>query len=234
MSYWYDREPEDSRVLILLVGAVVGALLVGMAWLGQWWFSSREAEPSPEAVVGTRQEPEEEPEAASEEPTHMDRCKSVYDAQSAPLRTANASLTQWEVHIGAMNKLVVGAITLDQAWQFWNQTRAGAWSKLDEFDAAYRRYDQRLFRCPAPSRSGEASGALVNCHQAVAARSRRVRLATTALETWRRHVHHMDMLRSGEMTPEEATQMWLRSWRQGDREVRAYRDAARAVEGRTC
>jgi hypothetical protein len=36
-------------------------------------------------------------------------------AQIRPLRTAEASLAQWEIHIGAMNKLVTGAITLEQA-----------------------------------------------------------------------------------------------------------------------
>jgi hypothetical protein len=219
---------------MLLVGAVVGALVVGVAWLGQWWLSSREAEPSQDAVVSTLQEPEEQPTAASEELSHVERCQDVFNAQSDPLRTAAASLTQWEVHIGAMNKLVVGAITLKQARQFWNQTRVGARSNLGEFDTAYRRYDQRVFRCPAPSRPAEASAELVSCHRAAAARGRTVRLATVALETWRQHVHHMDMLRSGEMTPEEATRQWLQSWRQGDREVRAFRDAARAVGGRTC
>jgi hypothetical protein len=235
MSYGYYPDPEDGRIRMLLVGAVVGALVVGLVWVVQWRLSSGEAEagPSSGAAMSTRQEPGDEPTAASEVPSLLERCQHVYDAQGGPLRTAAASLTQWEVHIGAMNKLVVGAITLKQAWQFWNQTRVGARARLGEFDTAYRRYDKRVFRCPIrlPSGAGEE---LVSCHQAAAVRSRRIRLATVALETWRQHVHHMDMLRSGEMTPEEATRLWLRSWRQGDREVRAYRDSARSVGGRTC
>jgi hypothetical protein len=234
MSYGYYKDPEDSRIRMLLVGAVVGALVVGVAWLGQWWFSSREAEPSQDAVVGTRQEPNDEPTAASVVPSHLERCRSVYDAQSDPLRTAAASLSQWEVHIGAMNKLVVGAITLRQAWQFWNQTRVGARAKLGEFDSAYRRYDQRVYRCPGLLRPAQADAEVRNCLRAVWARGRTVRLASVALGTWRQHVHHMEMLRSGEMAPEEATRLWLQNWRQGDREVRAYRDSARAVRGRTC
>lgn len=233
MSYRYYSDPEDSRIRMLLVGALVGALVVGVVWLVQWQLSSREAEPSQGVVNSTRQEPEDEPTAASE-PSHLERCQSVYDAQSPPLRTAEAALTQWEVHIGAMNKLVVGAITLDQAWQFWNQTRVGARAKLGEFDTAHRRYNQRVFRCPEPLRPARADAELRNCHLAVAARSRRVRLATVALGTWRQHVHHMEMLRSGEMTPERATRLWLQNWRQGDREVRAFRASGRAVGGRTC
>ena len=37
----------------------------------------------------------------------------------------------------------------------------------------------------------------------------------------------MDMLRLGEITPEEATQAWLTMWQQGDRDLDAYRAAAR-------
>jgi hypothetical protein len=232
VSYWYEPDPDDRRIVMLLVGAVVGALVIGTVWLGQWWFSSREAEPSQNGAVGARQESGSG--ASGEVPSQLERCRDVYDAQRDPLRTAAASLTQWEVHIGAMNKLVVGAITLEQAWQFWNRTRAGAWTKLGRFDTARRRYEQRVFRCPAPNRPAEATADLVNCHRAVSARSRRVRLATVALETWRQHVHHMDMLRSGEMAPEEAIRLWLQNWRQGDREVKAFRASGQAVGGRTC
>jgi hypothetical protein len=44
----------------------------------------------------------------------------------------------------------------------------------------------------------------------------------------------MDMLRQGKMTPQQATELWLQSWRQGMREVKAYRAAARAAKEVTC
>jgi hypothetical protein len=44
----------------------------------------------------------------------------------------------------------------------------------------------------------------------------------------------MDMLRAGEMSPEQATRLWLRSWHQGDRELEAYSRAARATHGQAC
>jgi hypothetical protein len=134
-----------------------------------------------------------------------------------------------------MNKLVVGAITLEQATQFWNQTRVGASTNLKSFASARERFQQRSARCPAP----ESSGATVpaewrSCHRAVAARNQALQLSTVSLGTWRDHVHHMEMLRRGEMSPQEATQLWLRSWRKGNDEVRAYRAAARAAKGKTC
>ena len=128
MSYWYDRENEGVGILL---GVVVGAMLVGLAWLGTSWLSSSDPEPQPDGITSpqTTEETAAGSIDGSEAPSHLDRCQSVYDAQSAPLQAAGGSLTQWEVHIGAMNKLVVGAITLKQASQFWNQTRIRAREK---------------------------------------------------------------------------------------------------------
>ena len=44
------------------------------------------------------------------------------------------------------------------------------------------------------------------------------------------------MLRMGDLSPEEATRMWLSMWRQGVRDLRTYRSAdreARALDGCT-
>lgn len=233
MTYSYDGEPEGSRIAMLVAAAVAGAMVVGLAWLGTWWLSSRDSESSQD-VLPTREAIQDEPTAEAEATSHLDRCRSVYDAQSAPLQAAAGSLTQWEVHIGAMNKLVVGAITLRQAWQFWDQTRIGASAKLEEFATTRHSFDQRIFRCPAPSGASAADPELATCHRAVAARSRTLHLATVALARWQQHVYHMDMLRNGLMSAQEATRLWLQNWRQGDREVRAYRGAVRGTTGLTC
>jgi hypothetical protein len=243
MSYGYENRNEDgneddgSWFGVLLAGAVVGAMVMGLVWVGAWWLSSDDPEPKAEVVY--RQPPEEEPPleftGASSVTSLEDRCHTVRDAQTAALRAAADSLDQWEIHIGAMNKLVVGAITLKQAWQFWNDTRSGAHKRLHDYAVAQRHHQQRIYRCPAPSAAErKATPALGPCHRAVAARARTLHRARIALGTWKQHVHHMDMLRSGEMTPEQANQLWLQSWREGDRELRAYREAARASRGMTC
>ena len=134
-------------------------------------------------------------------------------------------MTQWEVHIGAMNKLVVGAISVAQAQQFWNQTRNGATRNLERFADAQRAYQQRTARCPTPNR--QASEELRECAAVVTAQRRELVRAAVALSTWRTHVHHMEMLRRGEMSAEDATRMWLASWRTGARQVDVYRGAAR-------
>ena len=236
MTYGYDDQGKGRGVL--LVGAVVGAMLVGVVWLGTSRLSSPESEPrqAMNPVLEAADEPSAEGNEPSRPASRLERCQSVHEAQSAPLRTAADSLTQWEVHIGAMNKLVVGAITLEQASQFWNDTRAGAHAKLHDFATARRHYAQRIYRCTAPPGRAlqQTNPSLAQCHGAVVARGRTLRRATTSLERWERHVHHMDMLRSGEMTAEEATQLWLQNWRKGDREVRAYRATARSGRGLTC
>ena len=237
MGYYYDDE--RSWIKVLLVGAAAGAVLVGLVWAGTWWFSSHDPDPRRATLQSGAavNQPARGGTGASEpsqDTSELSLCRSVYDEQRAPLRAAADSLSQWEVHVGAMNQLVVGAITLPQATQFWNRTRVGAHAKLQDFGAARTHYGQRVFRCPSPRPGAEATSDLQTCQRAVAARGRELRLATVALGTWAQHVRHMEMLRRGEMTPQRATEMWLQSWRAGDREIAAYRAAARTAERLHC
>ena len=43
--------------------------------------------------------------------------------------------------------------------------------------------------------------------------------AGTAITTWKQNVHHLEMLREGQMTADQAAQMWQMSWRAGQREL---------------
>ncbi len=240
----YGEDPAGNPRWAFIVGAVAGALagalLVAFVWLGVAGPGSGDDPPpdhegSRPAALHSNSPATDGPANADETSTELERCREVFAAQSAPLRAASASLDQWEVHIGAMNKLVTGAITLNQATQFWNQTRVGAATKLKGFDSALDGFQQRSARCPEPSSSG--AGLLPerrDCYRAVSARNEALRLATVSLGTWRNHVHHMEMLRKGEMTAQQATSLWLQSWQQGNDEVHAYRAAARAANGKTC
>ena len=238
-------DPRSPLLMGVVAGALAGAMVVAFAWLGVAWLGSEDPPPDHDApgsaalpstaVPSTALPSTEGPVNAGESTIELARCREVFEAQSAPLRAAAASLDQWEVHIGAMNKLVTGAITLKQATQFWNQTRVGASTKLQSFAAARERFQQRSARCPAPSNSGTAIPPERRaCYRAVAARNQTLRLAIVSLETWQQHVHHMEMLRRGEMTAQDATRLWLQSWRTGNDQVRAYRAAARAANGKTC
>ena len=223
------------------LGAGIGAFVVALAWilvvaLTSGDSSSDRDDAGRAALSSTTPRSVGLPEYGAETQTYLARCREVFQAQSAPLKAAAVAMDQWEVHIGAMNKLVVGAITLKQATQFWNQTRVGASENLKSFASARELYQQRSSRCPEPNSSlaKAISPERRACYRAVAARHDALRLGLVSLETWKGHVHHMEMLRRGEMTPQEATQLWLQSWHQGNDELRAYRAAARAAKGKIC
>ncbi|RYP89033.1 hypothetical protein EKO23_00975 [Nocardioides guangzhouensis] len=243
--YTYDpatpEKPGGTRVWAFVGGALAGALVVAIVW---WGATALDPEAVSTPPAGDQQRAAlsgDHPDDAAASPassrdtggtTYLTRCREVFAAQERPLKAAAASLAQWQVHIGAMNKLVTGVITLDQATQFWDQTRVGASRRLERAAAGRRHFDRRTARCPAPPASARRDPEERTCHRAVAARNQTMRLATTALGTWQEHVHHMEMLRRGEMTPEEATQMWLQSWHTGNDQVRAYRAAAAATRSR--
>jgi hypothetical protein len=64
------------------------------------------------------------------------------------------------------------------------------------------------------------------CAQTVEAEIRVIEAARTSIRTWAMHVRHMDMLRLGTLSPEDATAMWLTMWQRGVRDLDAYRLAA--------
>ena len=153
------RDRRSAFLVGALAGGLAGAMVMAFAWLAMGGPGSEDSSPDRDAAGSAPLTPTTLPSAggpvnADEASTDLARCREVFDAQSAPLRAAAASLGQWEMHIGAMNKLVVGTIKLKQATQFWNQTRVGASTKLKGFFAARDPFQQRSARCPTPSSSG--------------------------------------------------------------------------------
>lgn len=226
--------------------AMIGILLVILAVL-VWVTFSPTDEPTPETgqpgLVGVDEprtdvaEPGNDDDATTSEPpadaTRMERCASAHEALQAPLEAARPALDQWKVHVGAMNQLVVGEITLQQATAFWNRTRVGAQRRVEAFDAAWAALRREGVDCPAPRFMAPAMPELRPCARQVEAEIRVLEAAQTSIRTWAEHVQHMDMLRMGTMSPEDATAMWLSMWQQGVRDLDAYRLAARGAREST-
>ena len=222
-----------------LIGALAGMLVLGLVWMtisfatggdegnrGGGDAGASAAGVADESGRGTARD-----DGGSAQPSRMDRCRRADAGLQAPLRSAAPAMDQWEVHVGAMNKLVVGAISLQQANAFWNQTRVGAQRKMDRFYDATRQLWRQGVDCPSPDRLGHASGALRSCAQRVTADLQALGAARTAMGTWNKHVKDMEMLRMGHLSPAAATQMWLASWRTGLEQLRTYQRTERALAG---
>lgn len=239
MADWFSPQEESKRGRrSLLYGIVIGALVVAAIWavapgLVGSGSSDHTAQGSLTAEGGPTSASQGPADAAPQD-RRLARCRRIYTRQQEPLDVAGAAMSQWEIHIAAMNKLVLGVISLDQAMQFWSRTRVGAKARLQTFDKAVHRLGRLTIACPAPGADPSAGPRLVRCERAVAANTKELDLAETALATWAMHVQHMEMLRDGEMTPEQASQLWLQSWHQGQDEVTQYRDAAKTARSLHC
>jgi len=223
--------PAKLLTLTFLVGTVLGLLGV-VLWVSvvddgddaTLQASSRSVadEPGPEPRDDDASAP-----AQQSGDTRAARCSEAAAALEEPLGAARPALRQWDVHVDAMNKLVVGEITLQQATAFWNRTRVGAQRNVDQFRKAWTALERTGVDCPAPGLLGPAPAAVRACSRLVEAELGVARTARTSIGTWDTHVHHMDMLRMGTLSPEKATAMWLSMWRRGVRDLDAYRAAAR-------
>jgi hypothetical protein len=162
--------------------------------------------------------------------TRLTRCTEGAHGLDSVLTEAQPALDQWAVHVGAMNKLVVGEITLQQATAFWDQTRVAARRHVEHFREALTELRRRGIDCPRPALLAPGARALPGCVRRVAAHVRALGLAGTSIETWEHHIHDMELLRSGDLSPEEATAQWLSMWQQGIRDLDAYAAAARDAD----
>jgi len=235
---WTDAP--ESRVRrsapAFLVGALVGAVVLGLAWLTTATLDNDSADDTRRSAAqgnaariasGSPVDATEQQDVVRR--TRLDRCGTAEDRLDATLRAARPAMAQWEVHVGAMNQLVLGAITLQQATDFWNQTRLAAKRKLGRFDDALGSVRRSGLNCPVVDRLGHASADLRSCALRVDADERAVGAAQTALETWATHVEDMDMLQMGHLSPADATQAWLASWEQGVQQIQTYQGAARSA-----
>lgn len=184
------------------------------------------------AAPGTGQQPtpgHTDDRSASNAQASLDRCEARWTAQGRPLLAAQASMEQWRLHITAMNRLVAGEITIAQAAGFWRQTRVGAINRVERFHTDYARYGREAPACPSDGLASadppSTSGSLERCVAASRAGDRILTLADTAVTTWEHHVHDMEMLRTGEITPAQAADKWRTSWRAGNRQLHKFQDA---------
>ena len=68
--------------------------------------------------------------------------------------------------------------------------------------------------------------AIKSCSNAIAQRAAAIARARVAVGTWEHHVHDMEMLRMGHLTPAQATAAWRKNWKTGEKQLRAYDSAA--------
>jgi hypothetical protein len=173
-----------------------------------------------------------EPSATLRGPTSLaavaETCRLANLRQQAPLSAADVSLAQFDKHIDAMNLLVAGKISLAVATTFWDETRVGATQNVAAFRHADKEFLASGARCPAldPTVANAAPyGQVVtikSCASAIAQRAAALARARSAVATWEHHVHDMEMLRMGHLTPSQATAAWRKNWKTGENQILAY------------
>ena len=167
-------------------------------------------------------------------------CRLANLRQQAPLSAADVSLAQFDKHIDAMNLLVAGKISLSVATTFWEQSRVGATQNV----AAFQRADKELAKSTAECRKLDPAVAntspygevvvILGCSQAITAGRAALARARTAITTWEHHVHDMEMLRMGHLTPAQATAAWQKNWKTGEQQLQAYDKAAAKAKKLHC
>jgi hypothetical protein len=223
----------DYRYYSEIAGPITLGMAIGVALVALAWFVVADVHRTGDDTQEQGHAPPHSQPVFQSQPSPLDRmqrCREAATALRGPLRAATASLGEWEIHVGAMNKLVTGAITLRQANAFWKQTRLGAYRHISQFDQASARLKRHGIDCPEPALlPPTAKPAVHQCARQVATELRALRAARTAIATWHRHMHAMDMLRMGKISPSTAERMWLTMWQRGVHEIGRYHAVDRAA-----
>jgi hypothetical protein len=167
-------------------------------------------------------------------------CRLINLRQQVALGAAAVSLAQFQKHIDAMNLLVAGKISLDVATAFWDQTRIGAMEEISTFQKAEAeigkaspacaRLKVSLWEAVEPARAS----AITTCAEAMKSKATALKYAQIAVTTWEHHVHDMERLRQGEITPAEASALWKKSWKTGERQLRTFEAAVEDAASTRC
>jgi Mrp family chromosome partitioning ATPase len=219
------------------VGVIAATVAVALVISTVWWLSyddrfEAQQNPGPDASPAATA-----PSGQAMVAVAMKECRSKWDAQAAPLQAAAASVQQWQVHVAAMNQLVAGRITLDQANAFWERTRVRAAQKVHRFQNADATYTAGRYSCrtPAAARNTDVNlAALSACQRNIAQREDALRAARAAINTWHHHVMDMNMLRAGVMSPAHALHLWRKYWKHGVAELSAYHTQLRQTNNQHC
>jgi hypothetical protein len=220
---------------VIAVAAAV-ALMTPAVWLSSDDDDSsefgRESTPSHDAsVAGIASSGRAVADAALQE------CRSAWDAQTQPLRAAAASLSQWKLDIDAMNRLVAGRISLDQARAFWNRTGVPAAQRVRRFDGADATYTVGQYLCPTLVTSenpGPRLRTVSACRHEIAQRDDVLRAARAAIDTWHQHVMGMNELQDRATSPARAIRRWNKYWKHGVAELHHYHKQLRQTDNQSC
>lgn len=171
----------------------------------------------------------------------VDACRLANLRQQADLGAAAVAMSSWDKHIEAMNLLVAGKISLAVATDFWASSRVGASKGISDFRRADRAYSlSSSGRCAplvgpaAAAASAPAVAAVRQCSAALGLGDAALARSRPAVSTWAHHIHDMDALLAGRITPGQAVAMWQHSWRAGNAQLEAYRAAVAAMAGARC
>ena len=171
--------------------------------------------------------------------TAAEACRLASLRVATALSAADVSLAQFDKHIDAMNLLVAGKISLAVATQFWEETRVGAAQDAAAFQRAQGGLGENRACAPLPAAvadelpHGEVVG-LSRCITFVSLGSSALGKANTAVQTWMHHIHDMEKLRSGDITPAQASAAWKRDWRTGEKQLSAFQAARKQATSADC
>jgi hypothetical protein len=171
-------------------------------------------------------------------------CGTLWEADSAALAAAAATLEQWRAHVGAQVGFNAGTNTADEAKAQWAASRVGAAENSAAFEEADAAYQAQIAggdgnepqRCAVPEGdvSGELAAQVQTCAASLAVHQSALEAARTAYAGWKTHQAEMAALAAGEMARVDELTSWESLWRAGQTNLAVYDERAAQATAAAC
>ena len=223
--------PPNARTVPIMFATIVAVVVGsdGLIWLVAHPTASESDEPraaqeradpahDEAAAAHDRAEHGVGQDAAGAGPTPAG-CQQLVTERAQVVLFADTTLDQWRLHIKAMNQLLAGEITAEEATEFWTESERGAKRNISHFRHSIHGLsndDCRVQDC----RAARAF------HDAIA-------VARPTARTWLQHMRDMDALMAGKITLEQAAESWTQLRKMGERQLARYdRENRQALRAR--
>ncbi len=220
----------------LLLVLVISAMSASAGAIG-WVLTTRTYAPSPRQPVAASTVASSPTAFSVATSDSLDRCRGLLVRQLQVELAADAAIDQWRRHSKAMNRLLADNMGFAPVTRYWTRTRHGAHRKVREFRMLDQALRPSVGTCTRPVGEGLTSyerSSLRSCRNASGSLTGSLAAARAAIASWSHHIHDMDALLAGRITPHRATKRWLRSWRKGAWQVHSYTRQARQARHSVC
>ena len=159
----------------------------------------------------------------------VDQCAAQLATVERAVRVGRDGVEQWSAHVRARTDMLEGRISEARMDAIYERTTRSGHLDQERFSAAVSQVAASPCRALdrlEPRTGGARSDCVTRTGKAVAA----LEAATSTMEEWQHHLHHMESYEDGGMRTGKAMALWIKAWRKAPEGISTFAHRRVALE----